>query len=194
MNLAVNHQLIELRPINSDDMPVLLQIYAASRAAEMDLVPFSEPQKAEFLRMQFMAQHTHYQTYYPRADFCCIVQEETVLGRLYIDRHPDEIRIMDICLLPEYCYQRIGSYFMKQLLGEASRVRAKLTAHVEFGNPARAWYARLGFQEIEERGAYIFVAREPDLPISSLPSNTIGDQSPLTAANQTNHPMENTDG
>lgn len=162
-------------------MPLLLAIYTSTRAAEMAIVPFSAEQKAAFLQMQFNAQHTHYQTHYPQAAFDCIVQGETVIGRLYVDRHPAEIRIMDISLLPEYCGQRIGSHFMHQLIAEARQAGAKLTAHVEHANPARAWYARLGFREIEERGAYLFVAKEPE-------------QAAVPCSNQTSNYVENSNG
>lgn len=144
-------------------MPLLLAIYASTRAADMAIVPLSAEQKVVFLQMQFNAQHSHYQAHYPQADFDCIVLGEAVVGRLYVDRHSDEIRLMEISLLPEYRQQGIGTCFLRQLIAEAAQAGATLTAHVEDANPARAWYARLGFEEIEERGPYLFLAKPPPI-------------------------------
>lgn len=48
---------------------------------------------------------------------------------------------------------------LNQLLAEADDQQLRVSAHVEYNNPARRLYARLGFVEVEERGAYIFVVR-----------------------------------
>lgn len=148
-----------LRPIGEADMPMLREIYYASRAEEMKFFPNAEDQKQQFLAMQFDAQHHHYQTYYPHAQYDCVIQNGNVIGRLYVHRGAEEMRIIDINLLPAYCNQGIGSKLLQQLLLEADEKQLSVSAHVEFSNPARRLYARLGFAEVEERGAYLFVVR-----------------------------------
>lgn len=157
---TASYSIPTLRPITDADMPLLQHIYSSSREEEMKLFPFNEEQKIQFLQMQFSAQHQHYQKYYPDASFDCILMNDDVVGRLYVDRQSDEIRVIDICLLPSFQYQGIGGFFMHQLIIEAQKENAKLSAHVEHANPARAWYARLGFSEIKDVGAYIFIVRE----------------------------------
>lgn len=152
--------LATLRPITQLDMPQLEHIYSSSREEEMKLFPFNEEQKKQFLHMQFTAQHQHYQQHYSGASFDGIYLNDALVGRLYVDRTPEEIRVIDICLLPQCQYQGIGRFFMHQLLQEAQTLQAKLSAHVEHNNPARAWYARLGFSEISDVGAYIFIVKE----------------------------------
>jgi len=81
---------------------------------------------------------------------------EDVLGRLYVDRWADEIRIIDIALLPQYRGRGIGRAILESLLDEAaSRDRGRVVRiHVEHMNPAMRLYVRLGFYEIEDKGIY----------------------------------------
>ncbi len=164
MSHAISSLTYSLRPIGEADMPILREIYYSSRAEEMKFFPFSIEQKQQFLAMQFDAQHTHYQTYFQQAQFDCVMQDSKVIGRLYVHRGIEEMRIIDINLLPAYCNQGIGTFLLQQLITEAEDKQLSISAHVEYSNPARRLYARLGFDEIEERGAYIFVVK----PVASL--------------------------
>lgn len=159
MRDTITSSSLRLRPICDEDMPKLREIYYASRAEEMRYFPFSEEQKQQFLAMQFEAQHSHYQNHFKHAQFDCVLQNEIVIGRLYVYRGAEEMRIVDINLLPAFCNQGIGTHLLKQLLEEADEKQLRVSAHVEFSNPARRLYARLGFVEVEERGAYLFVVR-----------------------------------
>jgi GNAT superfamily N-acetyltransferase len=75
---------------------------------EMQVVQWSEEQKREFLDMQFRAQASHYREHYPDCEFLVIELEGERAGRLYIDRMEDEIRIVDIALLPAHRGGGIG--------------------------------------------------------------------------------------
>jgi len=47
---------ITLRDASVEDEGLLLEIYSSTRAKEMALVPWSDPQKEAFVKMQFQAQ------------------------------------------------------------------------------------------------------------------------------------------
>jgi len=143
-----------LRPIQADDEALLFEIYAGTRAEEMELVPWSGSQKDAFLRMQFAAQHQHYQKVFAGASFDIILQGERPVGRLYVHRAPDEIRILDIALLPEDRNQGLGSSLLKELLAEARDAGKPVRIHVECNNPALRLYERLGFSRIGDTGVY----------------------------------------
>jgi hypothetical protein len=64
-------------------------------------VDWETAQKEKFLRMQFNAQHKYYTENYPGANFQVILMDEQPVGRLYTHNRENEIRIMDIALLPE---------------------------------------------------------------------------------------------
>ena len=72
-----------------------------------------------FLDLQFQAQHTHYQKHFPEASYQIIVQVGEPIGRLYLDRRPEELRIIDIALLPEQRGGGIGGALMRRILDEA---------------------------------------------------------------------------
>ena len=148
---------ISLRPLTVDDRDFLYRVYASTRADEMQLVDWNDDQKRAFLEMQFHAQHTYYMQQYTQAEFQIILLEGEPIGRLYVDRRPDEIHLIDIALLPEYRGQGVGSFFLQQLMDEARRTGLALRIHVEHFNPALRLYTRLGFQKIGDTGVYFLM-------------------------------------
>lgn len=166
MSTAIEHQAmlmnsLHLRGITADDIPQLEAMYADSRAKEMQYFPFTPEQSAQFLRMQFNAQHQHYQTHYPNASYELILLNEEVIGRLYVDRGQQEMLIIDILIVSAYCQRGFGSYLLKNLIDEANNTNQRLTAHVALDNPARRLYQRLGFVEIEQHGPSLWIVRNP---------------------------------
>jgi len=123
----------------------------------MALVDWSEADKHTFLRQQFTAQHTYYQQHFATASFQVVLRGAAMVGRLYVDRGPTEIRIVDIALLPEYRGQGLGTTLVRDLLDEATRDGKVVTLHVERFNPAVAWYRRLGFELVDDGGVYLFM-------------------------------------
>ena len=117
-----------------------------------------------FLTQQFTAQHQHYQTHYPDANFDVIMLDEQPIGRLYVARWENEIRLIDIALLPEYRHAGIGSHLLQEVMTEAAEVSKPLRMHVEKFNPALQLYKRLGFSTIDDRGVYWFMewAAQPE--------------------------------
>ena len=118
-------------------------------------------EKEHFLRWQFDAQHKYYQENYPRARFDVILAGERPVGRLYVDRREDEIRIVDIALLPEHRGAGIGGWLMGELLAEADAAGVPVRIHVERNNPAMRLYHRLGFTETGDTGVYWLMERTP---------------------------------
>jgi ribosomal protein S18 acetylase RimI-like enzyme len=159
---------ITRRPITSDDEALLYRIYASTREEEMALVDWDDAQKAAFLIMQFTAQHRYYQEHYPHAAFDVILVNGQPAGRLYVDRWPEEIRIVDITLLPEYRNAGLGTILLKGILEEAAQAGKRVSIHVERFNPAMHLYERLGFSTVGEHGVYYLMEW---LPVNSTKSN-----------------------
>ena len=150
-------EAVTLRPIGPDDQPFLYDVYASTRVGELASVPWDDLQKAAFLRMQFEAQDRYYHEVYPNGAFDVILIEGEPAGRLYVNRGPDEVRIIDIAMLPSYRNRRIGTHLIGALQAEAALARKPLRIHVERFNPALRLYERLGFQPIADRGVYLFL-------------------------------------
>ena len=152
---------VTLRPITADDQEFLSDLYASTRQEEMALVDWPAEKKAEFLQMQFQAQHTFYMEQFKGAAFDLLVLNGQPIGRLYLDQRVDELRIIDIALLPDYRNQGLGSRLMKGILAEAEAAGLPVRIHVEHYNPARRLYQRLGFKEIETNGVYYLMEWTP---------------------------------
>jgi len=138
----------------SEDTPFLYRLYASTRAGEMALIAWDDAQARAFLSMQFDAQSRYYAVQYPHASFDIVELAGDPIGRLYVDRGEQEIRVIDISLLPEFRGQDIGGTLMRGVLGEARANGKRVSIHVEQSNPAKRLYQRLGFLTISENGIY----------------------------------------
>ena len=152
---------VELRAVEPGDEPFLCRLYASTRDEEMGLVVWSEEEKERFLRMQFSAQDRFYREHYPGAELRIVLADGEPAGRLYVDRWPEEIRLIDVSLLPEHRNRGIGTRLLEELLEQADAARVPVTIHVEVFNPARKLYERLGFRVAEDRGVYLLMSRPP---------------------------------
>jgi ribosomal protein S18 acetylase RimI-like enzyme len=122
-------------------------------------VPWDDAQKDTFLRMQFDAQDVWYRENYLGATFDVVEVDGEPAGRLYVHRGENEIRIVDIALLPEYRESGTGTSLLGDLLAEADAAGKSVTIHVERLNPALRLYERLGFELAEDKGVYLFLER-----------------------------------
>ncbi len=152
---------VTLRPIEQEDEPFLCDVYASTRAEELAAVPWDDAQKAAFLRMQFIAQHRYYQEHYSEASFDIVLVDNEPAGRLYVNRQQEELRVVDIALLPAYRGRAIGSGLLRALQAEAAAAGLPVRIHVERFNPALSLYERLGFTQIADKGVYLFLEWRP---------------------------------
>lgn len=154
---------LTLRPITADDADLLCRIYGSTRVEELAVTDWTDEQKETFLHMQFRAQHAYYQENYADADFSVILRGGEPAGRLYVARWEEEIRIVDIALLPEHRNAGIGARLVGELLDEArAREHGRVVSiHVERQNPALRLYERLGFRQVEDKGVYLLMEWEP---------------------------------
>ena len=154
-----------LRPIQPGDAEALHAIFAATRQAERQQLGWDNPawdaQWNAFTRQQFTAQHTQYMQGYTNASFSLVLHDGAVAGRLYVERTPAEIRIIDITLLPAQRGQGVARRLMQMLVDESDASGTPLGLHVERNNPAHAWYTRLGFVQQADRGVYLYLQRPP---------------------------------
>jgi ribosomal protein S18 acetylase RimI-like enzyme len=145
---------LSFRRTTDADLPFLAQVYASTREEEIAATPWSEVQKAQFLDMQFRAQHTDYRKNYPRAEWLVTMCGGEEIGRLYLGRWPSEHTIIDIAFLPQHRGKGFGTALMLDLLDEAAAAGKAVSIHVEKSNPAMRLYRRLGFATVEDQGVY----------------------------------------
>lgn len=153
---------IGFRRIAEADQPFLSKLYASTRQEEMDMIiDWTDAQKEAFLAQQFYAQHTFYLQQFSQADFWIVTIDNGDAGRLYIDRRPDEIRIVDIALLPAFRGRGYGRLLMENILAEGRAKGQPVRIHVEHNNRAMNLYRRLGFQKIGDNGVYFLMEWKP---------------------------------
>ena len=148
---------ITFRPVEPDDEAFLLKVYGSTRAEELAAVPWSEAQREAFLRMQLDAQHHHYRQRYPEGNYLIILDDDRAVGRLYVARLKEQIRIMDITLLPEERGRGRGTSMLRDLMAEAEKAEKPLRIYVESFNPSLRLFERLGFSKIEEEGFHLLM-------------------------------------
>lgn len=148
---------LRLRPATEADLPLLARIYASTRAEEMALVPWSAEEKQRFLDFQFQAQHQYYLQHFPAASRELIEVDGEVAGRLYLDRREQELRLIDIALLPGHRGRGIGTILLDGILAAAEAAALAVSIHVEQHNPALRLYQRLGFAPVEQQGIYLLM-------------------------------------
>jgi ribosomal protein S18 acetylase RimI-like enzyme len=152
---------VSLRPLGPGDRELVFRVYASTRAEELAVVPWGDAQKEAFLRAQFDAQNRWYCEHYVGASFDVVLVDDEPRGRLYVYRGTDEIRIVDIALLPEHRGNGVGTALLRELLSEADAAGKRLTIHVERFNRALRLYERLGFAIAEDKGVYLLLERLP---------------------------------
>jgi len=152
---------ITLRPVAADDYEFLVEVYGSTRAEELALVPWTTEQQQAFVRSQFAAQQDHYAKKYPTASHDIIMSDNRPVGRLYVARLDQEIRIVDLTLLPAERNAGIGSYLIKQLLNEANLSGKVTRIYVEEFNPSLRLFERLGFSPSEQHGIHLLLQCNP---------------------------------
>jgi ribosomal protein S18 acetylase RimI-like enzyme len=143
---------VALRPEIADDAPFLFDLYASTRTEELDSTGWDGPARNAFLQMQHRCQQESYRGMFSLADFSILTLKEHSIGRVVIQRTFEEIRIVDIALLPEYRRKGIGTLLMKRLMSEAEASRKSIRLHTVPNSRESRWYERLGFKKTGEAG------------------------------------------
>jgi ribosomal protein S18 acetylase RimI-like enzyme len=138
-------QPTQLRPAEDADREFLIGLVASARADELAMAATDPLALATLLQLQFEAQQQHYRRQFADAEHAIIVGPQGPLGRWYVHRAADEIRLVDICLLPAHRRQGIGEALLRGLLAEGARAGLPVRLSVRPGNPAIRLYQRLGF-------------------------------------------------
>ena len=127
----------------------------------MGVVGLGQAQVDALLRMQFDAQRAHYHHQYPKASLQIVLLDGTAAGRLYVNYTSEDVRVIDISLLPAVRGKGFGRSLLTRVFEEADRLGAPVTLHVAVNNPARRLYDRLGFCYVADDGVNVFMRRPP---------------------------------
>lgn len=135
----------------------MIALYGSTRAEELAQLPWDDGQRDAFIRMQFAAQQQDYQRRFPLAEQLLILHEGHRLGRIYVARSDEEIRILDIAFTPEHRKKGFGTLIIRDLLNEAAQARKPVRIYVESLNPALGLFERLGFLRADDIGTHLLM-------------------------------------
>lgn len=152
---------VTLRPVEPDDLDFLIEVYGSTRADELALAPWTAEQCQAFVRSQFIASQEHYAKTYPGARHDVILSNGRRVGRLYVARLDQEMRIIDLTLLPAERHSGVGSYLIQQLLDEAKSTGKLVRIYVEEFNPSLQLFERFGFTRREQQGIHVLMEKTP---------------------------------
>jgi len=155
---ATSYNKIMLGALNESDHEALFQVFVDSREDLSAVVAgWDEFNKDTFLRIQFQAQQKQYHNSFPDARFEVIVTEDNIIGHIYVASINDELRLVDVNLLPLFRNRGIGSALLRDLLDEGEYSNKRVTLHVQENNQAAHLYRNLGFLQLGENGIYQYM-------------------------------------
>ncbi|SDD45734.1 GNAT family N-acetyltransferase [Aquimonas voraii] len=159
----------QVRPQVAEDLPWLRELYASTRALELEGVAWPEAAKRAFLDQQFELQRTHFESFYAAARFLAVLSPEgEAIGRYIVLEKAPEHLIVDIALFPQWRGRGLGSALIRQSLDLADRQGAEIGLHVlKHNSGALRLYLRLGFKIVGDEGAHWRMRCSTDAPESS---------------------------
>lgn len=148
---------VVVRPVEASDEAFLRVLYTSTRD-DVATAPLSGEEKTAFLDMQYRAQRADYESRFPQSVHSVIEHDGVPVGRIWIDRRPDEIRLLDVALLPDVRNRGIGARLLRGLIDEAQRAGVALRHSVYKANTgALRFYERLGFDVVEDFEIYVLM-------------------------------------
>ncbi|HEX8640485.1 MAG TPA: GNAT family N-acetyltransferase [Allosphingosinicella sp.] len=153
---------IDFRNMINEDYGFVESLYASTRAEELANTGWPSEMQRAFLAQQHQAQHRHYQAHYDGAEWLIIERRGQPIGRLYLVEWPDDVRVIDISLVPDCRGQGIGSAILRAVIASAHASGRSASLHTESNNRrALGLYERLGFRLREDKGAYLLLECAP---------------------------------
>jgi ribosomal protein S18 acetylase RimI-like enzyme len=143
------------------DLSFSASLYASTRAAEVAMFGWPEATQRAFLDQQHDAQHRHFRSAYPSAEWLIVEKGGEPIGRLYLDYREEAVHLVDIALLPKCQGEGTGSAILRDLAEYARAEGKSVSLRVEQNNPAARLYERLGFEETDSDGIYRSMVLRP---------------------------------
>ncbi|AXV07540.1 Acetyltransferase, GNAT family [Euzebya pacifica] len=138
---------VSLRAVDPADESFLRALFADVRGRMLGDLPLPPAQAAALVDSQFHAQASDYRRRFPTSDHHIVVADGVDVGRLWVDRRTEEIRLLDIAIVDTHRNRGIGTVLIRGLQDEAKATGRILGHAVDVTNDAGLrFYARLGFQ------------------------------------------------
>lgn len=137
---------VRMRPVNETDDSFLYDVVSSTVRNQFKKMGGDIQIMEPLLRIQYENQTREYRKRFPQASHLIVTINNVDAGRIYLDRNSEEIRILDVTLLPEYRGKGLGAFILKMLEEEAAQNQLPIRIYVEEGNPSLRLFRRLGYQ------------------------------------------------
>lgn len=138
------------KPVSEEDQPFLYRLFATTRERELAFMNGDEARKDMFLKFQFEAQSSDFQTRFAGAEHHIILCDDQPVGQIMVYTTEEKILLVDISVLPEFRGKGIGREQIERLQAEARQKKLPVYLHVMKNNPAIHLYRRSGFVITDE--------------------------------------------
>ena len=121
---------------------------------------FDEAAREVLLDLQFRAQRQAWEAKFLGAEHELILVEGRPVGRIWLAWSPEDCRVVDVALLPEYRRRGVGTQVYSEILAEADRRGIPVRTTVDPANgPSMAFHLRCGFEVVAEDDAWLAIER-----------------------------------
>jgi GNAT superfamily N-acetyltransferase len=160
--------IVSLRPSGPEDDEFLYQVYFLHRQPEFAALGLPEAQVDEILRGQSQAQIIAYSSRFTGSSYDIVLKDEEPAGRIWVARQKDEMRIVDMAMLPNLRSAGIGTELVKRLQAEAQAAGLPIRATVARFNPGSLrFHERLGFRIVGEDPVNLLLEWKPRSRVES---------------------------
>lgn len=139
---------IVLRMEDDRDRDFIGRLYASTREAEVKASGCSPKFGREFLSDQLRLQTLHINTHFENVARYIVVARRKPIGRFYLHRAGNVVRVLDISLLTQVRGKGIGMRLLAMAQKAAADAGCTLALTVAPANPALRLYERAGFVRI----------------------------------------------
>ena len=152
---------VTTRPVDSADTPFLMDVFAHGG----DVPAWLYATDPNLLQFQFTAQRAAYDAHFPGAAHEIILVDGEPAGQAWWTEVADEIRILDIALLPRFRRLGAGTTVYRRLLARARETNKPVRASVgRLNRPSLAFHLRLGFTVTGESESHLFLTAAANPP------------------------------
>lgn len=136
---------LSLRPMNSSDKAFVESLYRSTRD-DLRMLDAEDDFIEEFIDLQRRAQTDGYGDMFPNAMYFVAEYHNERIGRVVLDFGANEIRVVDIALIPPARGKGYGGQVLQAVQLAAGKVMAPVALSVRFDHlRAKQLYAHLGF-------------------------------------------------
>jgi Acetyltransferases len=143
---------ISLCPVEPSHKDFLLKLFKECRPDLALINGISEEIKTTVILQQFTMEQLQLQQMYPEAELNIVMLHKEAVGRLYLLRGKNEVRVLVIGLLEKYRCRGIGRKLMTAVIKNAINTGKTVSLQVAwFNQSAYAFYEKIGFKVIENK-------------------------------------------